>query len=1499
VETIIPTQVRNPFPGLRPFREDEEHLFFGRESQVHAMVDKLSATRFLAVVGTSGSGKSSLVNCGLRPSLHRGLMAKAGSSWRIAQFRPGGNPLRAMARALAQDGLLFSGFDSDTLSLEDIIEASLRMSKLGLSRVYNDARLPEKTNLLIVVDQFEELFRYRESESQFATDPKQRSLESTAFVNLLLDPRTQPYLPIYVVLTMRSDFLGSCAEFAGLPEAVNEGEYLIPRLTRDERRAAIEGPVSVGGAEITPVLLTRLVNDVGDNPDQLSILQHALNRTWACWENDDGARGPLDLRHYETIGTMSHALDQHAERAYRELHGEHAQKICEKIFKALTDKRTDPGVRRPTRFGVLCRLAGATSEEVTEVLNVFRKPSRSFVMPPLHEDLDEHTVIDISHESLMRIWERLVAWTDEEVQSAQLYRRLSETAALHLAGKAGLWNDPDLQSALDWKEREKPTEEWAELYGGHFDHAMAFLSASQIHRDKELQDVEDRRRRELQQAQDLAAERQKHIDEQAQATVKLRRWLGALAVVAVGLFLVGILAVRESITARNALKGKNDALKIAEISKQQYYAASLADQKAEVLAEEREQSAEMSDREMRLEGLRVRDANLMNQSELETMADSLLEYSSGQQAAMWRRSKGDFLMNQGDYTDALDLLSKVIEASPNDSSARTERGYLLILLNRPTDALQDFHYIRDNVDRGFPINDLNLTIAAAAVGDYASAQRYSRDAVTDMRHRDSDSGGEVLIPPDITRATGRVTLAASGPTFVTAIYYEQASLEAYIGDLAGFRAALQRADLSARALSPVAAKDAYFVAMTWAWLHLGVRCPDSAARCKDYSAFASQAALWERAGYKDWAVCYYERFEDKAKKWPDRRYTDIAQWVQQSRSALGPSFSCQNLKDEEPDVSALEVAAREAKARKDFAKARSLYDQALAKAGDVEKTRLILLKADVLLETGRAETESSKNQDAIADAAKTRANKLEADEKAEEERQQNLLRKARIDKLEADEKVEEGRQQNLQKSGSNDAASWAAAKSRIDEQYALKIAAARKEQTAAEQSSLRHRREANSAFLELKRDCTHILKTNPESGTAYYYRALANDWLDSGSLQPVLSDIHQSLRLDPDNQAALYLLDELVPNEPKEQNRFLEDNRRSLDHLYKVSPYQARVVIHQAKLAQQQKHYVDALQLADIAINMKPGDFSYYAVRAEIQRLLGYDEAQVQRNLAEGYRKAGYILRTRDSANPEYADLWEWSARSTLAKSHGGDEVRCDPEVKVCSITKTVEVNGELIFGEILALLQQSENHKTVEVRIDKGAEDGVVVGTQGDAWSLRSKSEDGHERPIAKLGTIEVLSTEPHSALVRIQVDQPEGDGMVRKQDVVHIKARVPKLADRSSLWSVAKYNVSVIDSHNKVVLDYDTLYGDETPELDAKLFQRIIQDIHDAAPLFNVRLEPIKQGKFANQTLSHAMEVASTEDLKDFIAYLLKYPGDILGQRLEVYKLYAAWAYIGTPTE
>ena len=477
--STTPAIAPNPFPGLRPFREDEEYLFFGRESQVNAMVDELGAQRFLAVVGPSGSGKSSLVNCGLQPGLRRGLMPRAGTTWRVAQFRPGNDPMGALARALAQNGVLFTDYDSGSIPLEKIIETTLRMSTRGLLNVFQEARLEPHVNLLIVVDQFEELFRYATLESSQNGHEFRVTTEATAFVNLLLEASKQTAYPVYVAVTMRSDFLGDCARFAGLPEAINQGLYLVSRLTRDERKSAIGGPVAIGGALMKPVLLTRLVNDVGDNPDQLSILQHALNRTWAYWQDDDG-EGPIDLPHYEAIGTMARALDQHAEQAYAELGSDRKKYICEKIFKALTDKGTDVrGTRRPTRLATLCALAAASQDEVVEVIEVFRKPSRSFLMPPAPEPLDAETVIDISHESLMRVWQRLRQWTNEEAESARMYRRLAEAAVLHQAGKAGLWGDPELQLALDWRDENQPNERWAQRYHPEFALAMNFLDKSE------------------------------------------------------------------------------------------------------------------------------------------------------------------------------------------------------------------------------------------------------------------------------------------------------------------------------------------------------------------------------------------------------------------------------------------------------------------------------------------------------------------------------------------------------------------------------------------------------------------------------------------------------------------------------------------------------------------------------------------------------------------------------------------------------------------------------------------------------------------------------------------------------------------------------------------------------------------------------------------------------------------------------------------------------------
>jgi hypothetical protein len=421
-----------------------------------------------------------------------------------------------MAHALAKDGVLFCGYKATGMTLDAVIETNLRMSKMGLIDIFEQASLEEGVNLLVVVDQFEELFRYRQPAVQ--GHEHTASEQAVAFVNLLLEIKERASKRIFIVLTMRSDFLGDCTQFPGLAEAINAGQYLVPRLTRDERRAAIEYPASVEGAQISLVLSTRLVNDVGDNPDQLSILQHALNRTWARWESE-GSQGPVELAHYEAIGTMAHALDYHAERAYRELGGEPQQRICEKVFKALTDTTDPRGIRRPTAFGTLCKLAEATEEEVIGVIEVFRKPSRSFLMPPHGEPVGSADIIDVSHESLMRVWERLKKWTREEAQSARTYRRLAETAELYASGDANLWRDPELQTAIDWRMKNQPNEIWASRYHAGYAAAMEFLDKSSAEREK------DRAEKERQRTRDLEAAREK-AEIQARSAQRMR-WAAA------------------------------------------------------------------------------------------------------------------------------------------------------------------------------------------------------------------------------------------------------------------------------------------------------------------------------------------------------------------------------------------------------------------------------------------------------------------------------------------------------------------------------------------------------------------------------------------------------------------------------------------------------------------------------------------------------------------------------------------------------------------------------------------------------------------------------------------------------------------------------------------------------------------------------------------------------------------------------------------------------------
>ncbi|CAN5548774.1 hypothetical protein BH23BAC1_BH23BAC1_11790 [soil metagenome] len=490
----------NPFPGLRPFGIEESHLFFGREGQSDEVLARLGKNRFVSVMGASGSGKSSLMYCGLISTLYGGFMTNSGSKWKVIVSRPGNSPIENLAESLLLNSEEFESVDEDTQFItRNITTSILRSSSLGLMDALKFNFKNYDGNIFILIDQFEEISRYKKSEKK--NSPYN---DSFAFVNLLISAVQQSELPIYVAITLRSDFLGECAQYPGLTKLINASQYLVPQMTRDQKRLAIEGPIAVGGGKITPQLVQQLLNDVGDNPDQLPVLQHALMRTWDTWVIKKGLKEPLDIPHYDFIGRIAEALSKHANEAYEELSSKEKD-ICVILFKALTEKRNENyGIRRPCRLDLIAAIAGVSEEDVQKVIEKFRQPGRSFLIPGAGIALDSQSIIEVSHESLMRIWTRLKIWVDEEFEAAQMYLRLSEAAAKNQIGKAGLWRPPDLQLALNWKQKYNPTLDWAQRYDLTFERTIVFLESSNKAFQTESRHKEKLQKRTLKRARVVA-----------------------------------------------------------------------------------------------------------------------------------------------------------------------------------------------------------------------------------------------------------------------------------------------------------------------------------------------------------------------------------------------------------------------------------------------------------------------------------------------------------------------------------------------------------------------------------------------------------------------------------------------------------------------------------------------------------------------------------------------------------------------------------------------------------------------------------------------------------------------------------------------------------------------------------------------------------------------------------------------------------------------------------
>jgi hypothetical protein len=518
-----------PYPGLRPFEKHEWPVFFGRETISDKVIHRLIRQHLIVIHGHSGCGKSSLIRAGVLAQLEQ-EHARSGVRWRTCAVLPREAPLRNLAEALAK----LDASEGDRNHIRQI-RRGLNLGRDAPSALASLLRRGEDDHICILIDQFEELFSFAK---------KRGGDEAQLLVDILVGLQQNPPPGLYAILTMRSEFLGVCARFRGLAEAVNKTQYLLPQMDRPALLRAVREPAVLYDGEVSLELAERLIADAGGGQDQLPLIQHGLMLLWrrktgaptgmkglagaaTPFEMDDAATRfrhetdpvwRLELEDYRGAGGLVDLLSAHADEVMAQAAPDpERQKIVEHLFRALTDINAEgQAVRRPQTFRALADVTGSDERSLGDIIDHFRAEGISFLTPYGSAPIRWDRLIDISHEALIRSWGKIAdekdGWLQREFRDGLIWK------TLRMQAQRG-----ETLSAVATETRDAwlgglPAPAWAERYDDAWDDVQRLMEASRKARDEELQ-----HKREFEEARRRAAE------ERALRAEEARRAADALA----------------------------------------------------------------------------------------------------------------------------------------------------------------------------------------------------------------------------------------------------------------------------------------------------------------------------------------------------------------------------------------------------------------------------------------------------------------------------------------------------------------------------------------------------------------------------------------------------------------------------------------------------------------------------------------------------------------------------------------------------------------------------------------------------------------------------------------------------------------------------------------------------------------------------------------------------------------------------------------------------------
>jgi DNA-binding SARP family transcriptional activator/WD40 repeat protein/tRNA A-37 threonylcarbamoyl transferase component Bud32 len=413
--------IRNPYKGLRAFRVTDAIDFFGRDALVDELLRAVASNNVVAVVGSSGSGKSSVVRAGLIPALRAGGIPRS-RQWLVTDMFPGSYPFEELEAALLRVAV-----DRPSGLLTDLQESN------GLLRATKQILPGDDDTLFLVIDQFEELFSAVGSEAT-----RRRFLDN--LVEVAADQRSR----VRVVLTMRADFFNRPLDYGGFAEVMGKGMVTVGPPTRDGLAQAIAAPARAVGIDLEPGLVARVIADVENQPGGLPLLQYALTELFARRDGDT-----LTIEAYEQTGGVLGALGRRAEELHASLPDTAKEAARQLFLRLVTVDEGAADTRRRASQHELRRLD--VDRETLEL--VMAKFGSSRLLSFDRDAVTRGPTVEVAHEALLNEWGRLREWIDERRQELALSHRIgaSTTDWLDSSGDPSfLLTGARLQQAEEW-----------------------------------------------------------------------------------------------------------------------------------------------------------------------------------------------------------------------------------------------------------------------------------------------------------------------------------------------------------------------------------------------------------------------------------------------------------------------------------------------------------------------------------------------------------------------------------------------------------------------------------------------------------------------------------------------------------------------------------------------------------------------------------------------------------------------------------------------------------------------------------------------------------------------------------------------------------------------------------------------------------------------------------------------------------------------------------------